>query len=440
MRKIWQKITKSSIFFVLLALVIIMLPASIYKTAESERRAITVMVGVNVMEDSPVDEQVELSLLFLTPQSSNNLNKNYAMVSVNGSNISDCLTSLQIKIGKKVGLSHCQVLIISESVAKSNVLSYLDSFTRTNDLTTNALLICSEDPKKLIEAQISESEALSLDLMNILNYNSDNIYSTNLNLEKFYSEYFDESSVSYLPIVNAKENEESQSGGEESQTSKSNNDSGSNTSSENSNSGNDRSFSEESSTTSSGSQGPAKSELDFTGKVAVFQEGTMVATLEKDDAQILKILSENIHDNVLKIENVSTQYADIANYSIRFKDKDISYNYNFVNGYPVMQIDMNIGCKLIEINADKYSLDTMSVMNARIDSSLENAIIAKLKSMLADAINFAKDNNIDMFQLRKYFQRLCTDPWHEYMLNLDADDNFMQGILFLFNIHIIDKS
>ncbi len=362
------------------------------------------------------------------------------MVSVNGSNISDCLTSLQIKIGKKVGLSHCQVLIISESVAKSNVLSYLDSFTRTNDLTTNALLICSEDPKKLIEAQISESEALSLDLMNILNYNSDNIYSTNLNLEKFYSEYFDESSVSYLPIVNAKENEESQSGGEESQTSKSNNDSGSNTSSENSNSGNDRSFSEESSTTSSGSQGPAKSELDFTGKVAVFQEGTMVATLEKDDAQILKILSENIHDNVLKIENVSTQYADIANYSIRFKDKDISYNYNFVNGYPVMQIDMNIGCKLIEINADKYSLDTMSVMNARIDSSLENAIIAKLKSMLADAINFAKDNNIDMFQLRKYFQRLCTDPWHEYMLNLDADDNFMQGILFLFNIHIIDKS
>ena len=185
MQRLWSKFTKSTIFFTLLILIILMLPGAIYKTAESERRAITVMLGLDLVEDNPMDERVELTLLFLTPQSSNNLNKNYTSITTHGSNITDCLTSLQIKIGKKVGLSHCQVLIISENIAKSNVLEYLDSFTRTNDLTTNALLICSESPKDLIEAQISESQSLSLDLMNILNYNSDNIFTNNMNLEKF---------------------------------------------------------------------------------------------------------------------------------------------------------------------------------------------------------------------------------------------------------------
>jgi hypothetical protein len=276
--------------------------------------------------------------------------------------------------------------------------------------------------------------------MNILNYNSDNIFTNNMNLEKFYAEYFDESSVSYLPIVNAKENknqEGGQSGGQESKTS---NDSGSNTSSENSNSGNDRSFSEESNTTSSGSQGPAKSELDYTGKIAVFQNGSMVKTLEKGDGQIFKLLSKNTNDNIISIENVTTQFATDADYNIRIRDKDISYSYNFVNGYPVVQFDINIGVKIIEIIADNYSLDSMSVMNARIDEPLRNAIVAKLQTMLSDAINYAKDNDIDMFHLRKNFHRLCTLEWQDYVLNIDADDTFMQDILFLLNVNIIDRS
>ena len=439
MQKLWSKISKSTIFFTLLILTILMLPSAIYKTAESERRAITVMLGVDVIEENPIEERIELSLLFLTPQSSNNLNKNYTSVSTYGSNITSCISSLQSKIGKKMGLSHCQVLIISESLARGNVLEYLDSFSRTNDLTTNALLICSESPKKLIEAQISESQSLSLDLMNILNYNSDNLFTNNMNLEKFYAQHFDESSVSYLPIVNAKENKsKSDSSGD--QESKSNNDSGSNTGSENANSGNDRSFSEESTTLSTGSKGPAKSELDYTGKLAVFQKGTMVSVIEKEDALILKLLSDSLNDNVINIQNVSTQYANNADFSIRILDKELSTSYNFVNGYPIVQIDMNLGCKLIEINTDKYTLDTMSVINARIDQELEKAFKLELETMLSKAINHAKENNIDMFHLRKNFHRLCTKEWHEYMLNLDADNNFMQKIIFLFNINVVDKS
>ncbi len=439
MQRLWSKFTKSTIFFTLLILIVLMLPSAIYKTAESERRAVTVMLGVDVIEENPLDERIELSLLFLTPQSSNNLNKNYTSVSTYGSNITSCISSLQSKIGKKVGLSHCQVLIISETLARGNVLEYLDSFTRTNDLTTNALLICSQSPRKLIEAQISESQALSLDLMNILNYNSDNLFTNNMNLEKFYAQHFDESSVSYLPIVNAKENS-GESGNSGDQESKTSNDSGSNTGSENANSGNDRSFSEESNTISTGSDGPAKSELDYTGDLAVFQDGTLVSIIPKDDALILKLLSDSLNHNVINIPNVSTQYPNDADYSIRILDKELSTSYNFVNGYPVVQIDMNLGCKLIEINANNYTLDTMSVINARIDKNLEKAFKLELENMLANAINQAKANNIDMFHLRKNFHRLCTNEWHEYMLNLDANNNFMQDIIFLYNINVVDKS
>ncbi len=434
------KLVKSGIFFGFLILFVIMFPSVVYKTAESERVAITVMLGIDIVDGTIEEGQIELSLMFLTPQSSNNLNKNYAVVTTVGHNVTDCLYKIETKIGKEVGLSHCQVIIVSLDVAQDNLLKYLDSFTRNNDLTTNALIICSQEPKKLIDAQISESSTVSLSLEDLLNYNSENMFTKDVNLERFYMEYFDESSVSFVPIINTKENQDQNSSSQSSSSSSNGgSNSGDNTSSSNSSSSNTKEGDKGSSSDStSGSNGKANIEIDYNGEVAVFQHGTMVARLESDEAKIFNLLSKNVVKSTIHVENVSTRYIDDADFSVRVKNKTLRSGYSFVQGKPTYTVNMTLLCELQEVNTNQYSIDAISLVNTHITEELQQALKGKILEDYSQAINMAKENNIDMFYLKKYFYRLCTKEWQDYMLNLDANENFMKDVIFILNVNIVD--
>ena len=430
-----------------------MLPSVIYKTGESDRLAISVAVGLNYQEDKPKSERLELSLMFLTPQSSSNLEKNYAVTTVTGQNVSDCLNTLEGEIGKEIGLSHCQVLIISESLAKHGAMEYLDSFTRTNDLTTNSLLICSDDPKKLIEAQISESAKISLSLSNILEYINTHVFTEHMNLEKFYADYFDESGTCYIPFVNSigsssSEQSNSKSGGQSGGGGQD-----ANEGSANSQSSNDQSASgggEQSSITSNnggssqetntvGSQGPAEEVIEFDNTFGVFKKGKMVAKLDKEDSQIFNLLYSKSGKTTLILNDIDTHYAKTADVTLDIEDKSQSVGYNFINGYPVVSINMTLFCKISEVNTQDYTLDTVSVVNSQITDVIRKETTLLIEKKLSDAINFAKENNIYMFYIAKKFHRLCTKEWKEYKLDLNADDNYMQDVLFLFNFKLIER-
>ncbi len=436
------KLIRSPIFFGILILIVIMFPSVIYKQAESDNIAVTVMVGLDKLEDNPEDKQFELSIMFITPQSSSSLDKNYALVSSTGANVSECITDIQTKIGKQVGFPHCQVIIISETIAKDNALKYLDSFIRTNDLTTNAMLIASENPKKLLEAHIDESNTLSLSLMDILTYNSTNIFTADMNLEKFYMEYLDESSTSFMPVINVKEkpsSEGSSSGSGSGSGSTDSNEGSSNTASENTSSNNSGENSD--SYLSTSSMGETKAEIEFDGTTAIFFRGKMIDKLNREQSEIYNILSSKVENNSIQLKGIETEYTGKANFTCRIKGKEIMYNYNFVNGYPVCQVDLNLECKLVEINADEnYTLDSVSLVNSQLSDNLKDAIKIQVTERFADAINYAKANDIDMFSLRKKFGRLCYKEWREYMLNVDADSNFMQDIIFILNLNVVDES
>ena len=438
-----------------------MLPSVIYKTGESDRLAISVAVGLNYQEDKPKHERLELSLMYLTPQSSSDLEKNYAVTTVSGQNVSECLKTLEGEVGKEIGLSHCQVLIISESLAKLGPISFLDSFTRTNDLTTNSLLICSDNPKDLIESQISESSKISLSLSNILEYINSNAFTRHMNLEKFYADYFDESGICYIPFVNTKgqDNKKDKQGSENSQQGEGNtnegssnisssNDQSSNSAGSPSGSGSDSSGSSATGGSNSpsstepntvGSQGPAEKMIFFDNTYGVFNRGKLVAKLDKDASQILNLLFAKAGKTTITLDQINTNYASVADVTINIENKTQYVGYNFINGYPVVSINMTLFCKISEVNTNEYTLDTVSVVNEQITDVIRKETTKYIEAKLSEAINFAKENDIDMFYIAKKFHRLCTKEWDAYKLQLDADDNYLQDVLFLFNLKLIER-
>lgn len=438
MYKLLAKVRKSKIFYILLLLVLILTPSAIYQTAESERLAITVAIGIDEISES---DEIELDLVVLAPQSGNDINSNEILLSSTGTSISECVSIIENRLGKDIALSHCQVIILSENIASNNPMKYLDTFTRTNNLTTNTLIACSPDPKELLEAQVTMSSKNGINLSTILNKNTKSSFVADINLEKFYSQYFDESTTTYLPIIGTKESKNSNN------TESANSQGSSNESSNDDKSSNQQSSNAlNSSTTKSGedttiaSSGSVSKEVDYKGEVALFSKGKMIKKLSKEEVAVLNILAPNVNKTSIDLDNITTEYATDAKFTINITDKTVTTGYSFVNGYPVVSFDVTLVCKISEINADKYYLDSITRVHNEISEQVENKIRDKVINQFAKYVNYSKDNFVDTFYLQKYFYRLYTKEWHDYKLSLDADSNYLERVIFLLNLNFIDQT
>ena len=135
---------------------------------------------------------------------------------------------------------------------------------------------------------------------------------------------------------------------------------------------------------------------------------------------------------------LQTQFSKKADLAIEIEEKRQNISYNFVNGYPVCKFDITLYCKLAEVNANNYTLDTVSVVNAQMTNVIKNAMYDEIKSEFSKSINFSKENNVDMFYIAKTFHRLCTKDWKKYKLEKSADDNLIDNVLFLLDLKIIE--
>ncbi len=415
-----------------------MFPSAIYKTSEGERTAIVVMVGLDVDDTRPKSEQLELSIMYLAPQSTSDINKSYTVVTALGENVSDCLSSLEAKTGKRAGLSHCALIIISDTVAQNGAMQYLDFFTRTNNLSTNSLLVVSETPKELLQAQQEESNSLSISLQNILDYNQNHQFTLDIDLESFHAQYFDEASTSFLPIINVKSGDAQESG---EGGGSSNNESGANSNSSNANSpdASSESTTSDQTTSSSGAKGPAKLEIVNSGEVAVMQRGTMTHKMSQSQVEAMNLFSDQIKKGSITINNYSSHSINNADFVVELTQKSVSYSYFFADSRPVFRVSLNAKCKLSEIAAHYYSIDSISIVDTQITDSFRNVLIDKIAENYTNLINWAKSNNIDLFGLTKQYYRLYSEDWTNYLSTIPDTKNPIDDMLFLIDVKLIDN-
>ena len=413
-----------------------MLPSAIYKTSESDRTAIVVMVGLDIDQTRPRDEMLELSMMFLAPQSTSDINKSYTVVTALGQNVSDCFNSLEYKTGKRAGLSHCELIIISDKIAEAGAMEYLDFFTRTNNLSTNSLLAVSQTPKELLEAQQDESNSLSITLQNILDYNQSHQFTSNIDLESFHAQYFAEASTSYLPIINVKSgDDQGESGGS------GNNDSGANSGSGNANSSDVAGGSStiDQTTSSSGAKQSAKLEIVNSGEVAVIKQGKMIYKMSKAEVTAMNMFSTSVDKGSLAISDYSSHSINNADFIIELAHKSVSYSYSFSDSLPQFRLSLTAKCRLSEIAAQYYSIDSISVVDTQITDSFRKILEEEINKQYAQLINLAKSNDIDLFDLKKHYYRLYPTQWRQYLAQLPDDYNPIERVVFHIDISLIDN-
>ncbi len=123
------------------------------------------------------DDNNLLKLSVQIPSNSSNNSKegdssqssNSKIYSVEGRSINECITILNNYLSKKINLSHCSALVISEELSKEGIRSYFNTFNNNSELRHSCqILISSEKALTVLENVSTSGEVFSSRLYDYL--------------------------------------------------------------------------------------------------------------------------------------------------------------------------------------------------------------------------------------------------------------------------------
>ena len=115
------KVFRYKTFYVILAIVIFLLPTTLYMPSQAQSRAIVTAIGID-----RVDDEYEVTLAIITPKNSGQVAGGNMVDSGKGNSVSVAMQNLSINLGKVIGLQHCSFIIISDEVFSEDITGVLD--------------------------------------------------------------------------------------------------------------------------------------------------------------------------------------------------------------------------------------------------------------------------------------------------------------------------
>lgn len=413
MFKVLQILSRNKLFYVFAFLIVIMFPSALYMQSDKDRTIVVTTIGIDKKED-----EYTLSALAVIPKGSNDINANLEVFEADGDSVSDALDKIAINTGKKIGLAHCDCIIFSKDITEDNVTLILDYFIRTANLTTNAALVVAEGKSKdLIEATKSSNNLLDLSLKNIVMYQEERTLLEEITIEKFYRNYFTESSTFYLPILDTEKPEE------EAKTTSSSGSAGNEP--EGGDQGGDSS--------SSQSQTKIKNE----GKILILKQGKKVRELTEDEMFIYNLLSPtSIYDRVV-VEGINDQYVTNSTEIYQQVDKFVLPIYTFEDGKPVITYNIWQSLMVDEIiGEENFHYASMDSLQNYLSDIVQDKIKALVQERLDKTTTLMKQDNVDILDIYDKFNAFHHGKWKKYLSTLENQEEYLQNVEMRINLYL----
>lgn len=161
--------------FILLIIFIMFSLTGCYNTTGIDRQYFVVSLAI----DSAENDLIKLSLQIPSSTSGSSQDSDsaqassYQLYSVEGETIDECLAILNNYLNKKINLSHCSALIISEEIAKKDIEPYINTLTNNTELRHSCEIIISSSTALDVLEKISNSgEVFSARLFDYLSTRS----------------------------------------------------------------------------------------------------------------------------------------------------------------------------------------------------------------------------------------------------------------------------
>ncbi len=448
-----KKVFRFKTFYILLAIALFMLPTTLYMPSQAQSRAIVTAIGIDKTEDN----LYEVTLAVITPKSGGQVGGGSMVETGTGQTVAIAMHLLSINFGKKLGLQHCDSIIISDDVLKDDITNVLDFFIRTNNLTSDANLInCPKSAKELITQGASSQASSVANINDIIQYNNDFLYSTNVTIYEFYNRYFSEAGAIYMPIIelegeenildsyntktqnNESNNDSSQSATSSSLSSNSSSSNSSSSDSESSNSGASNSK-DSSGSNNAGTSGTNSSKLTSNGKCAVIKKGVKIREISENERIALNILSKNNNRGIIGTSNFTEGALKNATVIMQLVNKNLSVKGYFENGKPKIKFDVDMIVKPDEIIMDKMDLETITGLTSFMTPKLKQALIDNINKCINELIENMKTYKTDILFVYDNLNRFHHKELENFLNSLEDKTDYLNYVDFETNINIRGK-
>ena len=401
MLRLFKVVSRNKLFYIFAFLIILMFPSTLYMQSNKDLTIIITTIGID-----KEDDEIKLSALAVVPKGGNDISANLEVFEGSGDTISSALQNIANSTGKDIGLAHCDCIALSLSAMQDNVTEYLDYFIRSANLTTNASLIATDGKASdLLSATKSSNNLLDLSLRNIVQFKEERSLLESINIEKFYRQYFTESSTFYMPILSTEDNNSSKSSGESSSSQETQESQG-----------------------SGGGAGQGEKKISDKDQIAVISKGKFERTLNEEERFIYGLLSSTTKYMKIVIDNISDESVNSSKETFEQVNKLVIPKYSFVGDTPTATYSVILNLRIDEVNGENFSYASIDGLHNYLTDTAKSEIEKQVQDKLKITIEKMKEKDTDILNLYTKFNAFKHNKWTKYLKSLDNPTDYLDGI------------
>lgn len=423
MKHFFKKLSKSKTWIVFLLLAVLFFPKAFYLEAESDTRAIITAVGIDKKED-----EYEVSGLMVVPSNTSDPGSNLYLVSTKGKTVGEAFNQLAYNIGKRVGLAHCDFIVVDDKVLEEDITKTIDFFVRQYNITKRAYLVnCKDGAKKMLQTALNEKALSTVLLSNLVQKENHSTMGVGSNIDDIYKMYFGESGVTYLNVFEIEKpdkNEQSKSEGGQGQSS-----------------GGGESEQSGGSSDSSGGEGGSDSQekIKGTDTLAILKKGIRICEINKDETMFYEIYNHTLRSTYMLIEDVEDEDKNNANVGVDIVKIKCKNKYCFENGKPTIKCQISMVVALYEVCEDTRSINQVDNAKTHIGKTIKDMIKEKLTSGAENILDKSIENKVDILEYSTLFTKRKNKEWKSYLESLENKEQYLDDCEIVLDIKIQDK-
>jgi len=358
-------------------------------------------------------------------------------ISETGESVAEGIQKIAYKIGKTAGLSHMSFVIVGESMLEDNLATALDFFARDAQVNPSAmLLLCDGSAKEMIKQTKNLELSVGVGLQKVFIYKQGSLNGLVMPMEAFINNAFSFAKSSVVSGIQISPEGEENSSGQTSSGTASTSDGSSSSSGGGSSSGSGGG------STGGGQGGSSGSEeknvrIKFYNDIYYFKKGEYVNKLS-DEKEILGVyFADSLSKSGnFKVSGVNGSYLQDATLGVQITNKKTRRKIKFINGKPVMVIDIKIkDVQIIEIlNKDRPSTNIYDRQNKELNKIFKDSISEEIKQCIKMAFDKAKSDNVDIFDIGERAYQTKTKEWKDYYNK--HGENYLKNIEIEVNVSI----
>lgn len=344
-----------------------------YDAEGLESLAYAVAIGI----DKGQNDKIRLSLQFAVVSNdssgggNSSQSKKSTITTVDCASIDSGISLINSYISKKVNLSHCKAIVISEEVAQAGILEYISTLANNIELRPDCNVIISRcNASDYLDNSEPTLESVSARYYEFtLNSSEYTGYTQNITLFNFYSDILSTTSQAHAILG------------------------GINTDSTHKSHSNMPSYDVDGSYKADETPIKAETEIENMG-IAVFNNDKLVGELTGMESLSHLLVINELENATISIPNPYDINSTISIYLTTLKHPKISVN--IVNGTPYIECNLSVEANILSLdkNIDYADENTLKLIGEYASSFLEDNILSYLyktsKEYKSDIANFGR--------------------------------------------------